>query len=54
MPSLHPPQQRLLAIETSTDALSVALGTGEPRAPMWQRSRPGGAQSSGTLLPMVR
>ncbi len=45
---------RLLAIETSTDALSVALGSGEPGAPVWQRSGPGGAQSSGTLLPMVR
>jgi len=54
MPSSHPPQQRLLAIETSTDALSVALGTGEPGSPMWQRSGPGGAQASGTLLPMVR
>ena len=54
MPSSHPPQQRLLAIETSTDALSVALGTGEPGAPLWQRSGPGGAQASGTLLPMVR
>ncbi len=54
MPSTHPPQQRLLAIETSTDALSVALGTGEPGAPLWQRSGPGGAQASGTLLPMVR
>ena len=53
MPSSHPPQQRLLAIETSTDALSVALGTGEPGAPLWQRSGPGGAQASGTLLPMV-
>jgi tRNA threonylcarbamoyladenosine biosynthesis protein TsaB len=54
MPSTHPPQQRLLAIETSTDTLSVALGTGEPGALLWQRSGPGGAQASATLLPMVR
>lgn len=54
MPSTPPLQQRLLAIETSTDTLSVALGTGAPGAPLWQRSGPGGAQASGTLLPMVR
>jgi tRNA threonylcarbamoyladenosine biosynthesis protein TsaB len=54
MPSTLPAHQRLLAIETSTDALSVALGTGEPGAPLWQRNGPGGAQASGTLLPMVR
>jgi tRNA threonylcarbamoyladenosine biosynthesis protein TsaB len=54
MPVTHAHPQRLLAIETSTDALSVALGTGEPGAPLWQRSGPGGAQASGTLLPMVR
>ncbi len=54
MPFTHPDPQRLLAIETSTDALSVALGTGAPGAPLWQRSGPGGAQASATLLPMVR
>ena len=54
MPFTQPDQQRLLAIETSTDALSVALGTGAPGAPLWQRSGPGGAQASATLLPMVR
>lgn len=54
MPFTPPTQQRLLAIETSTDALSVALGTGAPGAPLWQRSGPGGAQASATLLPMVR
>jgi tRNA threonylcarbamoyladenosine biosynthesis protein TsaB len=54
MPLTFTPSLRLLAIETSTDALSVALGSGEPGAPVWQRSGPGGAQASGTLLPMVR
>lgn len=54
MPIFHPSSLRLLAIETSTDALSVALGSGEPGAPLWQRSGPGGAQASGSLLPMVR
>lgn len=54
MPIAPPPSLRLLAIETSTDALSVALGSGEPGAPLWQRSGPGGAQASGSLLPMVR
>lgn len=54
MPLDPSPSLRLLAIETSTDALSVALGSGEPGAPVWQRSGPGGAQASATLLPMVR
>ncbi len=54
MPFTPPPSLRLLAIETSTDALSVALGSGEPGAASWLRSGPGGAQASSTLLPMVR
>lgn len=45
---------RLLAIETSTDTLSVALGAGVPGSPVWQHSGPGGAQASATLLPRVR
>lgn len=45
---------RLLAIETSTDTLSVALGSGAPGGALWQHSGPGGAQASATLLPLVR
>lgn len=49
-----PGTQRLLAIETSTDTLSVALGSGVPQAPVWQRSGPGAAQASATLLPLLK
>jgi tRNA threonylcarbamoyladenosine biosynthesis protein TsaB len=44
---------RLLALETSTDTLSVALGTGVAGGPVWQHSGPGGAQASATLLPLL-
>ncbi len=44
---------RLLALETSTDTLSVALGSGAPGAPLWQHTGQGGAQASATLLPLV-
>lgn len=50
---MHAPP-RFLAIETSTDALSVALGSGEPGAPEWAVDGPGGAQASTGLLPTVR
>lgn len=48
------PPLRLLALETSTDTLSVALGSGLPGAPLWQHTGPGGAQASTTLLPAVQ
>lgn len=50
MPSPH---LRLLAIETSTDTVSVALGSGAPGAPIWQHTGPGAAQASLTLLPVI-
>ncbi|MDP2262927.1 MAG: tRNA (adenosine(37)-N6)-threonylcarbamoyltransferase complex dimerization subunit type 1 TsaB [Hydrogenophaga sp.] len=45
---------RFLALETSTDVLSVALGSGAPGDPVWQHTGPGGAQASATLLPLVQ
>ena len=48
---LPPQPPRFLAIETSTDTLSLALGTGQPGDPVWAHSGPGAAQASATLLP---
>ena len=45
---------RFLAIDSSTDTLSVALGTGAPDGVVWQHSGPGGAMASTTLLPLVK
>lgn len=42
---------KTLALETSTDRLSVALADGER---LWLREGAGGAQASATLLPLVR
>ncbi len=58
MPS---PNLRLLAIETSTDTVSVALGSGGTEnggldasdPPIWQHTGPGAAQASLTLLPVI-
>lgn len=49
-----PDQPRFLAIETSTDTLSLALGEGGRRAPVQRYRGPGGAQASITLLPQVQ
>lgn len=45
-----PSSLRLLAFDTSTESLSVAVQDG---ARVFERSGPGGAQASATLLPMV-
>jgi len=45
---------RFLAIETSTDRMSVALGSGRPGDPVWYRAGAGGAQASTELLPTVQ
>jgi tRNA threonylcarbamoyladenosine biosynthesis protein TsaB len=58
MPS---PNLRLLALETSTDTVSVALGSSGlgsggldvSGAPTWQHTGPGAAQASLTLLPVI-
>ena len=46
-----PTALKLLAIETSTDLLSVAVGDPAPRG---EHTGPGAAQSSATLLPAVQ
>ena len=48
-----PPPLRLLAIETSTDRMSVALGEGRPGTLPLSHEGPGAAQSSLHLLPSV-
>ena len=45
---------RLLAIDSSTDTLSVALGSGAPGGSPWTFTGPGAAQASATLLPAVQ
>ncbi|RYF24686.1 MAG: tRNA (adenosine(37)-N6)-threonylcarbamoyltransferase complex dimerization subunit type 1 TsaB [Comamonadaceae bacterium] len=41
----------LLAFDTSTDTLSIAVQRGET---VWEHSAPGGAQASTTLIPAIR
>lgn len=41
---------KLLAFDTSTDVMSVAVTDGQR---IWQHSGPGAAQSSGTLIPVI-
>lgn len=53
-PAPRGPQLRFLALETSTDTLSVALGSGLPGDPVWQHTGPGGAQASASMLPLVQ
>lgn len=49
-PAPQPPA-RLLAFDTSTETLSIALQDGERR---WQHTGAGGAQASATLIPAIR
>jgi tRNA threonylcarbamoyladenosine biosynthesis protein TsaB len=49
-----PSSLRLLAIDSSTDTLSVALGSGVSGGPLWTFRGPGAAQASATLLPAVQ
>lgn len=49
-----PDHHRLLALETSTDQLSVAVGAGGEGGPIAEHSGPGAAQSSMHLLPSVQ
>lgn len=46
-------EQRFLAIESSTDTLSIALGSGAAGDTVWTHTGPGAAQASTTLLPQV-
>ena len=41
----------LLAFDTSTDTLSIAVQHGDT---VWQHTGPGGPQASATLIPTVR
>jgi tRNA threonylcarbamoyladenosine biosynthesis protein TsaB len=45
--------QRLLALDTSTERLSVALGAAGAAEPVRVHQGPGGAQASATLIPTV-
>ena len=47
---MNAPQPRLLAFDTSTDALSVGVRHGER---YWLHGGPGAARSSGTLIPVA-
>jgi len=46
---MHPPM-KLLAFDTSTDSMSLALTDGQR---LWQHTGPGGAQASSTLIPAI-
>ena len=49
----HPAPLRLLALDTSTDRMSVAVGDGVPGGVAFFHEGPGAAQSSANLLPAV-
>ncbi len=51
MPNLHTPVHNWLALETSTDTLSLALARGEH---VWAHTSVGGAQASVHTLPQIQ
>jgi len=51
MPRPPPPTHNWLAIETSTESLSLALACG---APLWSHTSAGGAQASVQALPQIQ
>lgn len=50
---MSPVLPRVLALDTSTDRLSVALGAGGDAVPLRLSQGPGGAQASATLIPTI-
>jgi tRNA threonylcarbamoyladenosine biosynthesis protein TsaB len=50
----HQPPQKVLAIDTSTDRLSVAVGAAGAGAPLAVYEGAGGAHASATLIPTVQ
>ncbi len=56
MSDLNPaaPLDKVLAIDTSTDRLSIALGSTRPGGPVWTHEGVGGAQASVALLPAIQ
>lgn len=53
-PATLPPGARVLAIDTSTDRLSVALGCPDQPEGWLLHEGVGGAQASATLIPLIR
>jgi tRNA threonylcarbamoyladenosine biosynthesis protein TsaB len=48
------PLRRVLALDTSTERMSVALGEPGPGGALWVHEGVGGAQASATLLPAIQ
>lgn len=44
----------LLAFDTSTDVMTLAVQRGGPGGPVWQHTAPGGAQTSVHLIPAIQ
>lgn len=54
LPATLPPGARVLALDTSTDRLSVALGCPDQPEGWLLHEGVGGAQASATLIPLIR